>query len=689
MVMNMSEPFDPTEPIDSSAPRDAETHGDIPVQPEPVELQPQSSAGLGNLFDRIRQDSTPEPLDAAKAGLTQTAAILAGGGTDSLAETDTRRSRAQALAAEERAARAAAAQADKAERESAESAKADAKQAAKLARKEAAAAAKEVKNQARVAARQAKLEAKAAKRAARDAAKAAKAEARQADREARAAEKAALKGIDASTAQSRAERQAKIRALKEAAAEVRAAEKADERARAEAAKADGKERVDALKDEHVSAKRIEREARRAKRKGAEPLPVDELSEEEMWRLRRKERAQKPKKISKARAKELALAERNQQTLEMANEASGEMPQFGPKPGTLGAIMQKKSDAGEMAASLRSLSFLLSTLSGELEPVRIMARELSGTWLGDMYSRIGWRLAHENMTLAAAFEAEPAIPAVVIAFMRVGSSTGQNASSIKHAAELLEEANSGNKKLKNVLMSPLFMMIMMLVGVIAVAQVSIPQLMGMYTSMHMEVPPVTRALDIGGQLIMWLTVALAVAGIGYFLWYTFSGRKNFRWRTWLDRKSLELPMYGTVARSQLAYITSLFLAALLRVGESERGALLETAQATSNRSMRLHLQDISAEIGEGRATVADVADGVHMPRIAGYVLRASEDSGRLIEGLEQIRDGFRSEQAVLTERFVGQVERLSTSIIGVMFAVVAIMITVPQFELTNAMMTLTN
>lgn len=385
------------------------------------------------------------------------------------------------------------------------------------------------------------------------------------------------------------------------------------------------------------------------------------------------------KLSRAKKRQLELAERTQELLRVSSSAPGEMPQYGPPKYSWRWFFPSRPKATEVATSLTSLAFFMRMLKGDLEPVARQAEIHAGTSLGDLYSRVAWRMAKEQKSLVAAFEPEPIIPDLVKSFMQVGGKSTSLPDQITEAASLMVAAESSSKELVFNLLEPFATAIASLAMLVWISATVVPQQAAQYTTMNIPVPPITAASMVIGQGIVWTAAGLVLLIVLLAAWWFGLGTKSKRSREVIDRAKLSLPLYGPLGRTSQGYQTALFMTALLRARKTEVEALRETAAASTNRSTSFALYALADALGDGRTTLAELADGVHLPKQHRYVLAAMITGGHVLDGFSAVRDQLATELAQMSKRFRFLLTSLGVGVSTAIYLSAMLLVLLPTFE----------
>lgn len=345
--------------------------------------------------------------------------------------------------------------------------------------------------------------------------------------------------------------------------------------------------------------------------------------------------------------------------------------------------RKKPSTVELSNAVRSLGIMLESAPGELESIKVMTHEYADTQLGAAFIRIYVRMNAESMTLVEAFEPETLFPPIVHNMLHVGAKTGTTGTSLQQASTMLDKTDDASRRIRLALIEPTFLFVILLVALFGTTAMAMPMYKKMYVDLDIPMPPMTQLLLTFSDVVAISLGIFAALAVGYGIWWAVAGRKNDRWRTWLDKVSVTAPMFGVTIQATVAFTLFNVLASLVAVGETEGAALNETAKATKNRAVRKHLEAVSEQILLGKATFVDIVDGVLIPKLAKHILVFGQNAGKLSTTLTDLATIYKRESQLRTERLVTVIGQAANAAIAIAFMLITILIALPSFELMSS------
>lgn len=331
-------------------------------------------------------------------------------------------------------------------------------------------------------------------------------------------------------------------------------------------------------------------------------------------------------------------------------------------------------------AVRALATMLENSPGELESIKVMAKEYEGTQIGEAFRRIKHRISDQNASMVEAFAPETVFPTEVHNMLAVGQKTIAPGPALRTAVKLMDAGNDARRKLKSEIMEPASVGILSLVALFATAYGVMPSFVTMYGSLDMPVPPVSAAILVMSDVTVWVLGTLFAAAVGYGIWWFAYGRRWDKWRTWLDAYSLHMPLMGQANMTQQTYQLLKILGAYINVGAPEREALVDAAAATKNRAIQKHLMTTAELMMAGRRTFAGTFDADMFPSMAKNILAIGEQAGRVPAAILDLEKVYEREAEVATAQAVTRVSGTVAGVSSLIFTVVVTMVTVPPLEM---------
>ncbi len=265
---------------------------------------------------------------------------------------------------------------------------------------------------------------------------------------------------------------------------------------------------------------------------------------------------------------------------------------------------------------------------------------------------------------------------------VGEQTGNMEMVLNRMADYLEKQGEIAKKVGKALAYPMMVMGVGLVVAIILMTVVMPQLMGMFTSMGVELPLPTRILIATSNFLTAYPLYLLMAGVvlvATVLWLV----KQPTGRRLLDRVKLSAPLIGAPALMGELGRFSRTMSVLIGTGLDLQEIMELMPQSSNNRVIRDALNQVKNGLllGEGLSEPMSRID--IFPPLLVQMVAVGEESNTLDFTMGVVADFYEATAAEKTSAMVGMIGPVSTVGIALVVGFIAISVIMPMYTLTGA------
>jgi len=331
---------------------------------------------------------------------------------------------------------------------------------------------------------------------------------------------------------------------------------------------------------------------------------------------------------------------------------------------------------QLATLLRSgISLLpaLEILQGQVAASRVFRKTL-GTIVSDIRAGSSFPLAISK---------HPRVFSdIYCRTITVGEQTGNLETVLNQMADYVERQGMIAKKIGKALTYPIMVLGVGVVVVIVLMTMVMPQLLGMFTAMNVDLPLPTRILIGLTNFFSAHQLHLLIAGVllvALALWLV----KQPTGRRLLDRVRLSAPIIGPPAlMSELARFCRT-VSVLIGAGMKLQDIMEMTPQATNNRVMRDALNRVNQGLilGEG---LAEPMYRIHMfPPLLVQMVAVGEESNTLDFTMGVVADFYETTAEEKTSAMVGMIGPLSTIAIALLVGFIALSVIMPMYTLTGS------
>ena len=267
-------------------------------------------------------------------------------------------------------------------------------------------------------------------------------------------------------------------------------------------------------------------------------------------------------------------------------------------------------------------------------------------------------------------------------LTVGEQTGNMEMVLHEMASYMEKQGAIAKKIGGALTYPMMVMGVGLVVCVLLVTVVMPQLLGMFTAMNVELPLPTKILIGITNILTNYTLYFVVAGavlVAVVLWLV----KQPTGRRLLDRMRLTAPLIGIPTLMGELGRFSRTMSVLIGAGLSLQEIMEIMPQSSNNRIIRDALSQVNEGLilGEGLSVPMSRID--IFPPLLVQMVAVGEESNTLDFTMGVVADFYEATAEEKTSAMVGMISPLSTAIVGLMVGFIAISVLMPMYTLTGA------
>ena len=262
------------------------------------------------------------------------------------------------------------------------------------------------------------------------------------------------------------------------------------------------------------------------------------------------------------------------------------------------------------------------------------------------------------------------PSIYPRALSVGERTGGLEAVLKQMADYMEKRIKAAKNIKSALRYPIIIIVAAIVVVGVIVAFVLPAFTSLYTSLGVELPPVTKFLM---SMVDWifeynLYVIGAVISIlgGLFLYIKTPGGK-FQW----DRLALRLPLLGRVRRlDELAHCCR-SMALLFRAGLPLPEVMSLVIESSDNSMVKRELTGVRQDMIKGEGLSRPMAKSPLFFPLMVQMVAVGEETGNLDVTLLAVAQNFETEAEDKMRTFIGLIQPIVTGIVGLIVAFIAL------------------
>lgn len=289
---------------------------------------------------------------------------------------------------------------------------------------------------------------------------------------------------------------------------------------------------------------------------------------------------------------------------------------------------------------------------------------------------------EGNTLAQALSQFPgAFPPLFRATIEAGEHSGKLDYILERLADHVERQQSTRSSVSLALLYPAILTLVAIGVVVALMTYVVPKVVGVFESIHAQLPPLTRGLIALSNFLRedgWILLVLIVIATIAFA----RAMRNETFRRRVHRWLLRLPLIGRLIRGSNAGRFTRTLGILFGSGVPILDAMRIGTQVVSSLPMRDAIETATLRVREGATVNKSLAESGLFPPITLHLIASGESSGKLDEMLDRAAESQEREVATLISMLLGVFQPALIIVMGGMVLVIVLAILVPIFDLNN-------
>lgn len=268
-------------------------------------------------------------------------------------------------------------------------------------------------------------------------------------------------------------------------------------------------------------------------------------------------------------------------------------------------------------------------------------------------------------------------------IRIGEESGTLAENMAYLAEALHAGKQLRRKIIGALLYPLCIVVATIALVIGLILFLFPKLIPIFTSVHADLPLVTKLLISSSEWLQaWgvvMLLLLIIAGICIPIAY----KKVLRIRIYSDRALLYIPLVGSLVSIYTLSTLSRTIALLLRANSTLVDTLGLTARTCEQHTYQEALFNIQAEVTRGESLAHALRNFPKLfPSTYTHLIAIAETTGSLEETAQYLATLYAEELDEKTKLLSSALEPALMILMGGLVALIAVSVILPIYSLTQ-------
>lgn len=284
------------------------------------------------------------------------------------------------------------------------------------------------------------------------------------------------------------------------------------------------------------------------------------------------------------------------------------------------------------------------------------------------------------TLADAMTVEKKIfPRLLIHMVEAGEASGDLEIVFERMAEHFEKDTKLKAQVKKAMIYPMVVGCVAIIVIFVMMLVVIPNFVGIFQDMNMELPAMTRMVIGMSDFIKgkWFLILLVIAFAVFGFYLT---KKSETGKFFLGKLALKLPLFGKIITKSNSSRLARTLSTLLTAGIPMIEALDITAKTLDNVIAKQVLLTAKDDVIKGFPLSNPIRMSGVFPPMVCQMIKIGEESGNLESMLEKLADYYDEEVKIATESLTAVLEPMIIVVLALVVGVLIMAIMQPMMSM---------
>jgi type IV pilus assembly protein PilC len=338
---------------------------------------------------------------------------------------------------------------------------------------------------------------------------------------------------------------------------------------------------------------------------------------------------------------------------------------------------------DLALFAKELRFLLSAGVPLLKCLSIAARQIPSKVMRSSIFKIHDDIS-AGLSLSQSLRSQGNFyPSMFVNIVEAGEAGGLLEECLSKIAEYFDSKDELRKKIIGSLIYPGIVLSLSLVSIIFVAIYLVPMMNGLFASMGVELPYLTRLVGGFGGFILDFWHLIFILGLSLFFLARFLAKRKFGEEV-LERILLKVPIIGAVRQRMILSRISGVLSTLLSAGVPILPSLSIASAAAGSAIYQRGISSVTGFVEEGETLSSAFKKASIFPEHFFEMVSLGESSGRLDEILGDLSGYFGREAESQLKVLASLVEPASTVLVGAAVGIVVFSMFMPIIGMLDAL-----
>jgi type IV pilus assembly protein PilC len=252
--------------------------------------------------------------------------------------------------------------------------------------------------------------------------------------------------------------------------------------------------------------------------------------------------------------------------------------------------------------------------------------------------------------------------------------------LERVATYKEKSEILKSKIKKAMKYPIAVIVVAVIVTMILLIKVVPVFSDLFSSFGAELPAFTQmVVGMSEWMQSWWFVLIVIIGAA-IIGFSEAKKRSKKFRDFLDRLTLRLPIFGNIAYQAIIARFSRTLSTTFAAGVPLIDALDSTAGATNNVVYYNATQQIKNDVATGQQLQFSMRSTNLFPSMAIQMVGIGEESGSLEEMLDKVASHYESEVDNAVDGLTSLMEPLIMAVLGVLVGGLVIAMYLPIFQM---------
>lgn len=258
-------------------------------------------------------------------------------------------------------------------------------------------------------------------------------------------------------------------------------------------------------------------------------------------------------------------------------------------------------------------------------------------------------------LAASMAKSPKVfPSLLIHMVTAGEASGSLDIAFERMADQFEKSAKLQSLIKKAMVYPIVVAVVAVVVVIVMLTYVVPNFMGMFADMEIDMPAITLAVVAASNFMQarwYIVVGVMVALVLFFLWF----KKQPVGEALISKAAIKVPLFGNLTIKSSSAKLARTLSTMLAAGIPMPEAVEITAGTINNLFYKEALMNAKVDVMQGIPLSQPLEKCGLFPPMVYHMTRIGEETGNVEEMLDRMADYYEEEVEVATQSLMAALE----------------------------------